>query len=288
MLFDVYEVMAGTAGFSAYISGLADGYGLMPYQGAKWRDRKALKNLVKDRGNFEPEDMDAAHLNDLGPWGPTWKTLLNGELRAGVVEVLQESLKDDPKETYARLHGARVPTNDVLYAAQFLWLQRLSFGNKAVGVKEGRWASPGLNESSAYGKEATERFGKINPMIPSLLDRLKGYKWERAEKWTATQLDAPSVVIPKTTKRKLVLIDPPYENKTGYPLEVETTRLDVAALGAQIERRIFSGMIVITEAEPVEELVEAGWETEKIAESRHHDGSAMKGKHEEWATYVVI
>lgn len=287
MLFDVHEVMAGTAAFSAYLSGLADGYGLLPYQGGKWRERRELADLVGAAG-FLPADMSAAHLNDLGPWGKTWAVLLNPTLREGVIDALEDSQKSDAKELYARLRGGRVPVNEILYAAEFLWLQRLSFGNKAVGVKDGRWFSPGFNESSAYGKAATERFGKINPMIPSLLDRLRGYDWSKTVGWTATQQDAATLQLPRTAKRKLILIDPPYENKTAYPVDVETGRLDVAALGAELERRLFSGMIVITEAEPIEELVEAGWEKTRLLSSRHHDGSAMKGKHEEWATYVVV
>ena len=286
MTFDTYEYMAATASLSVYLGDVADGHALMPYQGAKWRIRRELEALAKEYGGFAKEDFGAAHLNDLGPWGRVWGVLIDPVLRAGVLAVLEDSLAVDPKELFASLHGAKLPENDVLYAAQYLWLQRLSFGNKSVSARGGKWSSPGLNESSAYGKDATEKFGKISPMIPSLIARLRGYDWDRTAGWTATQRPASADLLPKTAKRKLVLIDPSYEGKTGYPLDVQLSRVDVAGLAADTEDRLFSGMIIVTEAEPIEELLEAGWHKTRLTVARHHDGSSMKGKHEEWATWI--
>jgi hypothetical protein len=251
---------------------------LLPYQGSKWRFRKGLVARF-DKLGFRGLPS-GVQLDDAGPWGIVAAACADGPTRHDVIERLEGLAAEDARTVYDRLHGGAIPQDRARYAAEFLFLQRLSFSGKAVGDPNGRWASPGFNTSSAYGLPGTERFGSVNPMVPSLLRVLRGYDEQLAPVPVAgsrRSADRPVSVGGPT----LVYLDPPYVRSTGYP----GGALDRDAVVAVAQRWADAGAtVVVSEGEAVQELVDAGWHAELLDAGRR-DTSRFRGKQEEWITF---
>lgn len=251
---------------------------LLPYQGSKWRFRKPLMARFQALG-FEGAPARVA-LFDAGPWGVVAPTVVDACRREGVLDQLRLLARLDPRAVYEALHQQPVPADPVTYSAQFLFLQRLSYSGKAVGERDGCWVSPGFNTSSAYGLPGTERFGAVNPMIPSLIKVLEGY---------AAAFEAPAVsgarcpaVAPEhpVNVPTLVYLDPPYAGSTGYPGGT-LGRGEVVGLARAWQAA--GAHVVISEAEPIAALCDAGWGSERVDAGRK-DTSRFRGKQEEWIT----
>lgn len=251
---------------------------LLPYQGSKWRFRRALLEHF-DRLGFVGAPA-AIELYDVGPWGTVAPRVLSAADRVGVLDQLRLLGRLDPKEVYVALHQQPAPCDPIAFSAQFLFLQRLSYSGKAVGVRSGNWMSPGFNTSSAYGLPGTDRFGKVNPMIPSLIGVLEGYDAldEPAELIGAsTPAPTPSGSLAQET---LVYLDPPYAGATAYP-GGDLDREGVVEL-AEAWRNA-GATVVISEAVGIDALVDRGWKAEKLDAGRK-DTSRFRGKQEEWLT----
>jgi len=250
---------------------------LLPYQGSKWRFRKALRSRFEALGFAGPPGD--VFLADAGPWGVVAPTVFTPAPRRAVLERLEALAARDPREVYDELHKATVPEEPVDYSAEFLFLQRLAYSGKAVGDPGGRWASPGFNSSSAYGLPGTERFGRVNPMIPSLIRVLRSYE----------QLAAPSLGGGRQAARPptgavagptLVYLDPPYAGSTGYPGGA-LSREQVVALARGWHEA--GATVVVSEAEALPGLQAAGWDAERVDAGRN-DTSRFRGKQPEWIT----
>lgn len=270
------EPFCGSAAFSMHMMGAKRS--IMPYQGSKWRHRKALEGIAGELGfSGKPEIL---WLADTGPWSDTWGALLRSkEGRNDVLESLRR-IRMDPKARFDCLNGSEAPFLRTDFAAEFLFLQRLAFSGKHVKIVDGCWRSPGFNKTSAYGKPATDRFGEIKPMLPSLIRAIEGLPECR----DLTFLSAEHAIkelfhnewgIHRPT---LVYLDPPYAGTTGYGSGC--TRTQVIALANRCLRQ--GAAVMASEAEPLTEL--KGWRTKQIAGPRT-DGSPFKGKQAEWVTY---
>ncbi len=252
---------------------------LLPYQGSKWRFRKTLLGLFTDLGfGHLPERV---LLGDPGPWGTVAPTVFQSKLRVGVLDQLRMMNRLDARVVYDALHRQPLPEDPVVYSAQFLFLQRLAYSGKAVGERAGRWVSPGFNSSSAFGIAGTDRFGKVNPMIPSLIRVLEGYAELQSPPVDGHRLAAraPANEVAKPT---LVYIDPPYAGSTGYP-GGELARAGVVRLARGW--RDAGAAVVVSEAECISELVAEGWRKTCMTTGRN-DTSRFRGKQQEWLTYV--
>lgn len=251
---------------------------LLPYQGSKWRFRRAILGLIREAGGVGvPRRVD---LYDAGPWGTVAPCVLDPERRGGVIDALELLGRLEPRAVYEALHQQPVPEDPVAYSAQFLFLQRLAFSGKAVGDRGGRWSSPGFNTSSAYGLPGTERFGPVSPMIPSLVKVLRGYaKVVRPERLGGGRASAPG---PDGAgyDTTVVYLDPPYQGSTAYP----GGDLDRPAVEALARSWHGAGAtVLVSEAEPLEGLVAEGWEAVRIDAGRK-DTSPFRGKQAEWVT----
>lgn len=254
---------------------------LVPYQGSKWRFRDRLMARFVAAGVVGAPS--SVTLWDAGPWGEVAPLLLRSEARARVIERLGALAVDDARAVYERLNYAPVAGDPHDRAAEFLFLQRLSYSGKAVGTRAGRWVSPGFNTSSAYGLPGTDRFGPVKPMIPSLLGVLTGYARSLAPALVDGGRRSAAGPEGPTAQRTIVYIDPPYVRSTAYP-DGALSRDEVVGLASRW--RDAGASVFVSEGEPVAALADRGWSTGLLDDGRA-DTSPFRGKQQEWLTYAV-
>lgn len=253
---------------------------LMPYQGSKWRFRHALRQHLRDYGarGFPRRIV----LSDGGPWGIASGAVISPESRASIIDRLELLARLEPRAVYDALHGSPAPEDPSEFTAQFLFLQRLSYSGKAVGTRDGRWSSPGFNCSSAYGLPATERFGQVNPMIPSLIRTLRSYNNLRIPERLNGGRALASPPQESCIEPTFVYIDPPYSSSTDYP-DAHMSRDELVQLSQAW--RTAGAHVLVSEAEPIVELVKDGWQVKQLYGGRN-DTSPFRGKQEEWLTFA--
>lgn len=275
-MYSLIELCAGGAALTLHLLGARRA--LLPYQGGKWRFRHRLSQLIEEAGCRGTPDR--VTLYDPSAWGIVSGIVIQSASRHQLIEELEHFAAADPKEVYHRLHDHPVPENPVALAAQFLFLQRLSYSGKAVGIRDGIWKSPGFNSSSAYGIPGTERFGNVSPMIPSLLKTLHSYAVLREpSQFVAHHQRAPSPT-GSCSGPTLVYLDPPYHGSTLYP-DGHMARPEVIRLAQEWHRA--GASVMISEGEAIPELVAEGWSPEALYKGRD-DTSPFRGKQPEWVT----
>ena len=273
MRFRLIEPCCGSAALTFHLLGAKRSS--VPYQGSKWRLRNAIAEAMMIK-----EPPSAVELSDIGPWGITAAALLDPVIRECVMVELEEMSEADPYLIYEQTNKSRAdPSNIVMYAAQHLFLQRLAFSGKAVTDKSGFWSSPGFNKTSAYGKQATDKFGEIRPMVPSMIEAIKSYDTLLhpgqiiGSKKCATASPYQSYFSGKT----IVYIDPPYRSTTGY--STKFGRESVVNLAKSWSEK--GASVYVSESEPIKELC---WPSVCLTKKKS-DGSPFKGKHSEWLTF---
>lgn len=272
MPYTLVEPCAGSAAFTLHLLGATRA--LLPYQGSKWRFRHSLQAQAEALG-FHGVPSKVL-LTDPGPWGRALRVVLDPSLRRELLEQLRELAAEEPREVYARLHGAAASREVVAFTAEFLFLQRLAFSGKAVGCQGGRWASPGFNPSSAYGIPATDRFGEVKPMVPSLIATLGSYRLRPVEVEVRQEAAAP----PREPQaRTLVYLDPPYLGSTSYP-DGAMSREQVVELASAWREQGAAVMVSEQHGVPL-----PSWRREQLYAGRK-DTSPFRGKQPEWLTYA--
>lgn len=273
MTYTLVEPCSGSAAFTLYLLGATRA--ILPYQGSKWRFRRELETIAQELG-FAGRPKRVV-LTDPGPWGTTLGVVLRPVQRKMLIGLIEAFAKDDPHVVFERLHGKPVAADPVEFAAQFLFLQRLSFSGKAVGVREGRWVSPGFNKTSAYGVPATERFGAVSPMIPSLARVLKEYDRSLCDDVDVVSLRVAANVPERLDGETLVYLDPPYVDSTRYP-DGEMSRAEVVRLARRWTD--LGAAVMISEQHALDV---PGWERRLLSRGRD-DTSPFRGKQQEWVT----
>lgn len=272
------ELCAGTAALSYHLLGAR---ALVPMQGSKWRFAGNIEAEIRARG-FEgaPTRID---LVDPGPWGVTHGALSMNIER--VIESVEFLNKSHPKEIYDMLNSSYVPALRHQYAAEHLFLQRIAFSGIAVQEVDGAWKPAGYNTSSAEGKAktppkpatetkpATKGFGKINPMVPNLIRRLKAVAVAKLPHMISYHQTADQYIKEVDRINEVILIDPPYKGTAGYGHkfareEVIQTARDLSIRGA---------MVIVCEAEPIPELIAMGFSVVNITKSTGN--SRFRGRH---------
>jgi hypothetical protein len=272
MSYTLVEPCAGSAAFTLHLLGASRS--LLPYQGSKWRFRHSLQAQAEALGFRGPPARVV--LTDPGPWGQALRVVLDPVLRGELVDELRTFVRDDPRVVYERLHGSPISKEPVLFTAEFLFLQRLAFSGKAVGCQSGRWMSPGFNVSSAYGIPATERFGEVKPMVPSLIAVLGSYQLHPAEVEVRQEPAGPPA---DPQPHTLVYLDPPYVGSTSYP-DGALTREAVVTLASAWREAGAAVMVSEQHGVPL-----PSWRREQLYAGRQ-DTSPFRGKQPEWLTYA--
>ncbi len=255
------ELFAGSAAVT--LRALGHPRRLVPYMGSKWPHADAVLNALGV--SSRPEQV---LLVDAGPWGDTWAALCSDaeRVRARVAEMAEHP---DHVELWAALRAKPVPACPVERAAVHLVMSRLAFRGKPLSDKGGRWSGPGLSMTEAVGVPATEAFGEVKPMLPSLARRLMSMPG--LERVTARRATAASVE-PRQGDR--VYLDPPYVGTTGYG--DGCTRAQVVGLA-----RRWAGAgctVVVSEAEPID--MGLGWRHVRLGDPR----AGMGRPRQEWLT----
>ena len=101
--FHLIEPCCGTGSFS--LGYVKKGQMLVPFQGNKWRLREGLAGILVDRGLTKPKSI---HLNDAGPWGTVWRTLLRRSGREQVLTYLKVYGDEDPREVFDEVYAEPV------------------------------------------------------------------------------------------------------------------------------------------------------------------------------------
>lgn len=265
------ELCSGCAALSLHLLGWRRQ--LVPYMGSKWRLRRELSGLLDDLG-FAGQP-DSVHLNDVGPAAQAAATAIARP--SWVAATLNGMLAMDPLDVYEDLNGSPPSDDRVQRAAEFLFLQRLAWSGKPVGIRDGRWAPQGFNGSSAYGVAATDKFGEVNPMVPSLVRLLHGVTAGPA---TWSELPASDVDI----YADAVYIDPPYRGTTDYPCG-GMSRGEVVSLALKWADR--GSAVIVSEAEVVGGLIKYGFDAKRLSSApRRMRTRAAHKRREEWVTFT--
>jgi len=274
MTYTLVEPCSGSAALTFHLLGARKS--ILPYQGSKWRFRRGLQEKAEALGFIgRPEKVV---LTDPGPWGTALKAVLDPTCRKGVIQRLRFFAVQDPRAVFDQLHRAPAHSDLVDFTAEILFLQRLAFSGKAVGTKRGRWFSPGFNAVSAYGVEATEHFGKVNPMVPSLIRALVSYDRDLAlveADVRRERASAPTAV----DGRVLVYLDPPYSGSTPYP-DGNMSREEVVTLASAWAEA--GAAVMVSEQTALPSLA---WRREQLSRGRR-DTSPFRGKQQEWVTFT--
>lgn len=269
------EPCCGSAALTLHLLGARRS--LVPYQGTKWSLRMELDGIVRRLGYWGAPDH--AILVDVAPWSAAIAAVLRQrDAVLAALRPLVERGTADPAGLYAELSGAPVPEGQAEMAATLLWLQRMNFASKAVGAVGGRWSTHGLNTTAAYGRAGTERFGAVRPLGPALLEAV-----ELAP--TARHVEAfIGYPLLDVTRPTLVYLDPPYQGTTPYP---SGTLSRFGVVDAAREWAEQGASVIVSECEPIAELVADGWEAMELrgpgrTQSRQQFRMATRGS--EWVT----
>jgi len=269
--YSLVETCCGSAALTFHLLGAAGL--LVSYQGGKWRYRKSLQKQAEAMGFMGQPDR--VILTDPGPFGVAVSVILDSFQRTRVVEKLRELAREDPKAVYGKLNKAVVPWGAVDYTAQFLFLQQLSWGNKAVSGLDGKWRSPGLSKTGAYGNPATATLKAARPKITAFIDKLESLQLAQCS--VESHQTVARLPTGQVDRRTLVYIDPPYAGTTGYP-DGKISRAQTIDLATAW--RDAGASVMISEACPLEI---PGWESIEI--SKGQDGGPLfKRKGPEWLT----
>ncbi|MFT7518042.1 MAG: site-specific DNA-adenine methylase [Kiritimatiellia bacterium] len=277
-MFTLVEPCCGSASLSLHLLGARRP--ILPYQGSKWRFRRGLSEMVEAMGYVGPPSR--VELSDVGPWGRTMHMLLRPASLLDVIEHLRGFASEDARTVYDRLNRGPAASDDALYSAQYLFLQRLSFSGKAVAERDGCWASPGFNISSAYGVAATDRFGQVKPMVPSLIRVLTGYGEQlHLDRSVRCEQRPASLPVKPLNGPTIVYLDPPYAGSTRYP-NGDMDRPAVVELAVAWSDA--GASVIVSEGQAVQELQDRGWQA-RVLDRGRKDTSPFRGKQAEWVTY---
>lgn len=179
MTYRLLERNCGSAPIATSLFGLAD----FPHLYAsplRRRARASILDALYDSG-FGGRPSEVV-LTDEGPWGRTWKALLDPRSREAVLSALSAA---KAVEVYERLRTETVARRDEVFAFEFLLLQRLAFAGRAVREEAGFWRAERL-----YGDEVEARRS-----VAKLVEELRAVRWDGTSTWRVGEARDVSVAV---------------------------------------------------------------------------------------------
>lgn len=300
MTYTFVETCAGTAALSFALMGVKPP---VPMAGSK---RTLAKQIIEVMGLTEPPG--AIVLNDPSEWGNTLQTLfsvhgLGGKGWDRVAAWFASWLSEDERELFDRLRRSPPPTEPYERAATHLYLSTRTFRGKPVFSRSERsgWVThgfdpeyraavtPGAKDRGWFnGREQLASKLRMLAMVPWPLVHVFGRHAQKLYPSVTDEVGSfpnlPHLPPLPTNQRpppvSVVYIDPPYASTNKVEYECEFPRSDVIALA---RRAATSGCSVfVSEAEPVAELVDDGWESVPLTTRRKGTQLAV---HDEYLTF---
>ena len=207
------------------------------YQGGKQRLAEQICDFIEEKvpTNFVFYDLccgsgavslEMLHRNhkvvmiDKGPYGYFWESIANGTFDLNIFdEELNKLPKIEDIQSYLKELSLK-PIDEKLFVYHYILLQAGSFGGKQIWVKNGKWCN---NTFRSYWlpTETSNRRSPVNPMLPmpdTILYRVKKILSIDKEMIEAHPIDIKDSfgIIVDDIREKVVYIDPPYQNTTGY------------------------------------------------------------------------
>lgn len=206
------------------------------YQGGKQRLSSQILDIIEQReqdfvlydlccgsGAVSLEAVNRGYnvvMIDKGPYGAVWDKISKGEFDLNIFE---EEIKKLPKieEVQGYLKDLSIkPVDKDLFVYHYLLLQSGAFGSKQIWVENDKWCN---NTFRNYWlpTENSNRRSPVNPMMPmanTLYSRILDILTYGQEKIIGYNIDIFDSIelINKDTRKKVIYIDPPYKNTTGY------------------------------------------------------------------------
>lgn len=235
-----------------------------------------------------------------GPYGEFWQVVKDTKERRRLIEWLREQAENDPASVWENYAAAPVPEDPFERVAVWSVLQFWGYGRKLIypylGVKNvsqlglfgthsrhvRRWKHHGMDRTAPYNREYRERrgegVGRRNVRLPDLVERLEALP----DLSSLTVITSSALEVDPQLwggPGVIVLIDPPYAGTEGYgPFEM--SRADVIRLA--LAWAATGARVVVCEAEPILELVTAGWE--KVELTAYLKGRGRTNGCREWLT----
>lgn len=156
---------------------------------------------------------------DKGPYGAVWESIGNKEFNIDIFKREIEKLPDVSEIQGYLKELSNQPIDKNLFIYHYLLLQAGAFGSKQIWVKDGKWCN---NTFRSYWlpTETSNRKSPVNPMMPmpgTLYDRIcKIIIYSEKIKGYNIDIFDSIDIIKKDNRRKVIYIDPPYKNTTGY------------------------------------------------------------------------
>lgn len=156
---------------------------------------------------------------DKGPFGSVWESIGNNEFNIDIFKREIEKLPDVSEIQGYLKELSNQPIDKNLFIYHYLLLQAGAFGSKQIWVKDGKWCN---NTFRSYWlpTKTSNRKSPVNPMMPmpeTLYDRIcKIITYSEKIKGYNIDIFDSIDIIKNENRRKVIYIDPPYRDTTGY------------------------------------------------------------------------
>lgn len=216
---------------------------LMPpcvYQGSKQRFVETISNIIEENeiaggekfvfydlccgsGCISLEMVCRGYpviMVDKGEFGKVWEAI--GKQEFSLVELRNEIDKIPSIEKmqgyFTNLSKQEIDKEKQVY--QYLLLQAATFGGKQIWIQDGKWKNASFR-GYWHPTETSNRRSTINPMMPmpeTIYKRMEDIVKIASKHMTGYNIDIFEAVeiIKRDKRRKVIYIDPPYKNTTGY------------------------------------------------------------------------
>ncbi len=157
---------------------------------------------------------------DKGPFGSFWEKIGNNDFNINLLRVEIDKLPEIERIGEYLKELSNKPVDDKLFVYHYLLLQSGSFGSKQIWVNNNKWCN---NTFRNYWKPTatSNRKSPVNPMMPmpeTLYARVEDIINFGGKQITGYNIDIYDSIdiIKNDNRKKVIYIDPPYLNTTGY------------------------------------------------------------------------
>lgn len=299
------ELFCGSAAVSLALVG---GRNLKPpvaYMGGK---RGYAPTILAAMGLRCGQGADAVLLNDAGPWGLVWQTLVSPGGADAVAAVIRGWKDEEPRALWGRLRaesppdflGQGNPDDVARWVMLGCWSYRQGDPTSGGCVLPGERRQDTSAVAVAVAVAAVARWLVLSSWSYEAGNLSTGFvgPGERRQDTTATatatagriragvpesiafQTDARLIAPPADAEGCWVYLDPPYSQTTGYA--ADCPRADVLAIARTWSNA--GATVCISEASPLADDLGPGWDSMDITPERKGQARTFSVQQQEWIT----